>query len=134
MTAIFTGKGQFSFDQYVGKHQQAHNKLLFLEEPVAETKKVTDFLAGFCDPKLKTAIQTCMDDEQKLTNFELSQQYFKTMVENTKTRTKSPSNTREIARLESSRIRRRPRQVMMTGRLVGLQFTQGGILPRIITS
>ena len=54
-TAIFTGKGKFSFDQYVGRHQQAHNELLFLEEPVAETKKVTDFLAGIRDPKLETA-------------------------------------------------------------------------------
>ncbi len=37
-TAIFTGKGKYSFDQYVGRNQQAHNELLFLEEPVAETK------------------------------------------------------------------------------------------------
>jgi len=98
-TAIFTGKGKFSFDQYVGRHQQAHNELLFLEEPVAETKKVTDFLAGIRDPKLETAIQTCMGDEQKLTNFEVCQQYFKTIVENTKTRTKSPSDIREIAKV-----------------------------------
>jgi hypothetical protein len=54
-TTIFTGKGKFSFDQYhVGRHQHAHYELLwFLEEPVAETKKVTDFLAGICDPKLE---------------------------------------------------------------------------------
>ena len=87
-TADFTGKGKVSFDQY----QQAHNELLFLEESVVGTKKVTDFLAGICDPKLETAIQTCMGDEQKLTNFELCQQYFKIIVENTKTRTKLPSN------------------------------------------
>lgn len=98
-TALFTGKGKFSFDQYVGRHQQAHNELLFLEEPVAETKKVTDFLAGIRDAKLETAIQTCMGDEQKLTNFELCQQYFKTIVENTKTRTKSSSDVREISKV-----------------------------------
>ncbi len=98
-TALFTGKGKFSFDQYVGRHQQAHNELLFLEEPVAKTKKVTDFLAGIRDPKLETAIQTCMGDQQKLTNFELCQQYFKTIVENTKTRTKLPSNICEIAKI-----------------------------------
>ncbi len=51
-------KGKFSFDQYVGRHQQGHNELMFLEEPVAETKKVTNFLAGICDPKLETAIQS----------------------------------------------------------------------------
>ena len=98
-TSLFTGKGKFSFDQYVGRHQQAHNELLFLEEPVAETKKVTDFLAGIRDPKLETAIQSCMGDELKLTNFELCQQYFKTIVENTKTRTKSPSDVREISKV-----------------------------------
>ena len=102
-TSLFTGKGKFSFDQYVGRHQQAHNELLFLEEPVAETKKVTDFLAGIRDPKLETAIQSCMGDENKLTNFELCQQYFKTIVENTKTRTKSPLDVREISKIGSAR-------------------------------
>ncbi|KAI2500933.1 hypothetical protein MHU86_13540 [Fragilaria crotonensis] len=91
-STIVTGKEKFSFDRYVGKHQQAHNDLLFMEEPVAHTKKVTDFLAGICDPKLETNIQTCMGNEQKLTNFELCQHYFKMIVENTKTRTKLPSN------------------------------------------
>ena len=49
-TSLSTGKGKFSFDQYVGRHKQVHNELL--EEPVVETKKMTDFLAGICDPKL----------------------------------------------------------------------------------
>ncbi|KAI2502118.1 Reverse transcriptase (RNA-dependent DNA polymerase) [Fragilaria crotonensis] len=75
-TATYTGKGKFSFDQYV-----------------------TDFLAGIRDPKLETAIQGCMGDELKLTNFEVCQQYFKTIVENTKTRTKSPSDVREISKV-----------------------------------
>ena len=109
-TALFTGKGKFSFDQYVGRHQQAHNELLFLEEPVAETKKVTNFLAGIRDPKLETAIQTCMGDEQKLTNFELCQQYFKTIVENTKTRTKSPSDIREIAKVGITKDKKKAKQ------------------------
>jgi len=109
-TALFTGKGKFSFDQYVGKHQQAHNELLFLEEPVAETKKVTDFLAGIRDPKLETAIQTCMGDEQKLTDFELCQQYFKTIVENTKTRTKPPSDIREISKVGIVKDKKKAKQ------------------------
>ncbi len=101
-TALFTGKGKFSFNQYVGRHQQAHNELLFLEEPVAETKKATDFLAGICDPKL--------GNEQKLTNFELCQQYFKTIVENTKTRTKSPSDIREIVKVGIAKDKKRAKQ------------------------
>ncbi len=75
-TAVFTGKGKYSFDQYVRRHQRAHNEMFFLEEPVAETKKVTDSLARIRDPKLETAIQSCMGDELKLTNFELCLQYF----------------------------------------------------------
>jgi hypothetical protein len=98
-TSLFTGKRKFSFDQYVGRHKQVHNELLFLDEPVAETKKVTDFLAGICDPKLETAIQSCMGDELKLTNFEMCQQCFKTIVENTKMRTKLPSDVREISKV-----------------------------------
>ena len=98
-TAVFTGKGKYSFDQYVGRHQQAHNELLFLEEPVAETKKVTSFLAGIREPMLETAMQSCMGDELMLTNFELCQQYFKTIVENTKMRTKLPSDVHEISKV-----------------------------------
>jgi hypothetical protein len=109
-TALFTGKGKFSFDQYEGRHQQAQNEMLFLEEPVAETKKVADFLAGIRDPKLETAIQTCMGDEQKLTNFELCQQYFKTIVKNTKTRTKLPSDIRKIAKVEIAKDKKRAKQ------------------------
>ncbi|KAI2493496.1 hypothetical protein MHU86_21046 [Fragilaria crotonensis] len=71
-TATYTGKGKFSFDQFSGWDR---------------------------DPKLETAIQGCMGDELKLTNFEVCQQYFKTIVENTKTRTKSPSDVREISKV-----------------------------------
>jgi hypothetical protein len=39
-----------------------------------------------------------MGDELKLTNFELCQQYFKTIDENTKMRTKSPSDIREVSK------------------------------------
>ncbi len=41
----------------------------------------------------------CLGNEQKLTNFELCQQYFKTIAENTKTRAKLPSDIREIAKV-----------------------------------
>jgi hypothetical protein len=40
-----------------------------------------------------------MGDELKLTNFELCQQYVKTIVENTKMRTKLPSYVREISKV-----------------------------------
>jgi hypothetical protein len=109
-TAVFTGNGKYSFDQYVGWHQHAHNELLFLEDPVAETKKVTDFLAGIRDPKLETVIQGCMGDELKLTNFELCQQYFNTIVKNTKMLTKLPSDVHEISKVGIVKDRKKATQ------------------------
>jgi hypothetical protein len=51
-----------------------------------------------------------MGDEQKLTNFELCQQYFKTIVENTKTRTKLPSDIREISKVGITKDKKKAKQ------------------------
>jgi hypothetical protein len=39
----------YDFSTYVATHQQAHQDLLRLEEPIPENKKVPDFLAGITD-------------------------------------------------------------------------------------
>jgi hypothetical protein len=39
----------YDFSSFVAMHQDAHNELLDLDEPVPESKKVTDFLKGICD-------------------------------------------------------------------------------------
>ena len=45
--AVFTGRSSgYSFDKYIAMHQQAHNELFLLQEPLPESKKVTDFLRG----------------------------------------------------------------------------------------
>jgi hypothetical protein len=85
-SASYTGKGKFSFDQYVGRHQKAHNALLELDEPVPETKKVRDFMDGIRDPKLENALSHILGDRMKLESFEECQQYLKTVVENAKSR------------------------------------------------
>jgi len=78
-SARYSGqKRPFSFDTYVEMHQEAHNTLADLEEPVPETKKVTDFLAGITDTHLSNAKDLILGDPQKLQNFELCQQYLKT--------------------------------------------------------
>jgi hypothetical protein len=41
----------FDFFSYVGIHQQAHQDLVRLGEPVPENKKVRDFLQGINDPQ-----------------------------------------------------------------------------------
>jgi hypothetical protein len=61
-------------------HQEVHNTLVDLYEPIHETKKVTDFLAGITDARLSNAKDLILGDVQKLQNFELCQQYLKTLV------------------------------------------------------
>jgi hypothetical protein len=81
-------KRTFTFDNYVEVHQGAHNTLLDLDEPVPETKKVTDFLAGITDPRLSNAKDLILGDVQKLQNFEACQQYLKMLVYNKTTQEK----------------------------------------------
>ena len=59
----------FTFSNYVTLHQAAHNELLDLDEPVAETKKVSDFLKGIRDPTLVTAKSVVLGDPAKLDDF-----------------------------------------------------------------
>jgi hypothetical protein len=72
----------FTFSNYVTLHQAAHNELLDLDEPVAESKKVSDFLKGIRDPTLVTAKSVVLGDPAKLDDFEECQQYFSTIVSN----------------------------------------------------
>jgi len=72
----------FTFSNYVTLHQAAHNELLDLEEPVAESKKVSDFLTGIRDPALVTAKSVVLGDATKLDDFKECQQYFSTIVSN----------------------------------------------------
>jgi len=82
-SAKYSGqKRNFTFDQYVEIHQAAYNTLADLEEAVPETKKVKDFLAGIGDPRLANAKDLILGDPAKLQNFELCQQYLKTLVYN----------------------------------------------------
>ncbi len=85
-------KKTFPFARYVEIHQTAHNTLEELGEPVPETKKVTDFLAGISDPRLSNAKDTVLGDAAKLQNFEECQQYFQMLVFNKSTQVKYERN------------------------------------------
>jgi hypothetical protein len=88
-SARYSGhKKTFTFDNYVEMHQNAHNTLSELDEPVPETKKVTDFLAGITDSCLGNAKDIILGDPNRLQNFEACQQYFKTLVYNKTTQEK----------------------------------------------
>lgn len=97
--ARFSGqKRNFTFDNYVEQHQDGHNTLADLDEPVPETKKVTDFLSGITDPRLNNSKDVILGDVAKLQDFEACQQYLKTLVFNKSTQDK---HERHIAGVHS---------------------------------
>jgi hypothetical protein len=79
----------FTFASYVTLHQSAHNELMDLDEPVSESKKVTDFLKGIRDPNLNTGKSIVLGDPAKLGDFEECQQYLSTVVQNMSAQMKS---------------------------------------------
>ena len=52
----YTGQAKFPFEEFVRHHKEAHVILMDEGEPVPETKKVTDSLAGVQDSRLASAI------------------------------------------------------------------------------
>ena len=77
-TATYKGeRPNWTFAQYVAKHQAAHNELEICGEAVPETKKVTDFIHGIADPSMSTAVGIIMADQEKLSDFEKCQQFFR---------------------------------------------------------
>ena len=82
-SARYSGPRQtFRFADYINIHQRAHNELHLLEEPVAETKKVTDFLNGIRDPKLASVKLNILGNKEQMENFAECQQYLSTVVAN----------------------------------------------------
>ena len=60
-----------------------------MDEPVSESKKVTDFLKGIRDPNLNTGKSIVLGDPAKLGDFEECQQYLSTVVQNMSAQMKS---------------------------------------------
>ena len=73
---------QFTFAQYVAIHQAAHNELEDCNEPLPETKKVSDFLNGISDPSLESGITVVLSDDKYSDDFEATQQFLGTLVAN----------------------------------------------------
>jgi len=82
----------YTYDNYVSVHQEAHNELLDLDEPVPETKKVTDFLKGIQDPILAVGKTVVLGDPSKMSDFLECQQYLATIVLNTGNQAKLERN------------------------------------------
>jgi hypothetical protein len=97
----------FKFSNYVQIHQDGHNGLLELEEPVPQTNKVQDFLSGILDPKLQAGqdfLSGILDPKlqagkdiviatpQYLQNFKDCQQYLGTLVSNSSAQARDDRN------------------------------------------
>jgi hypothetical protein len=78
-------------------HQDGHNELLKLEEPIPETKKVQDFLSNIIDPKLQVRKDIVIATPQYLQDAEDCQQYLSTLVSNSLAQAKNNRNARSMA-------------------------------------
>ena len=72
----------FTFAQYVAIHQAAHNELEDCNEPMPETKKVSDFIAGISDASLESGITCILSEDRYSDNFEATLQFLGTLVAN----------------------------------------------------
>ena len=88
----------WSFQNYIQTHQLAHAELERLGEPVAESKKVTDFLAGITDARLANGKDLVLGDPAKLNDFQATQQYLATLVAN---KSVNASREREISEVHT---------------------------------
>ena len=88
----------FTYDNYVRVHQDAHNELLELNEPVPESKKVTDFLRGIQDSALQNGKDFALGDPAKMATFEACQQYLGTLILNRGIQAKSERNVSSVHR------------------------------------
>jgi hypothetical protein len=97
LTAIYKGPHRgYNFDNYVNIHQEAHNELLDLEEPVPETKKVTDFLKGIQAPELSVGKLIVLGDLKRLSDFKECQQFLGTLIQNTTVQAKAERNVSAV--------------------------------------
>lgn len=71
---------KFSFTDFVTVHQEGHNVLLECNEPVAEGKKVTDFLDRISDEKMNVAKGVVMSNETYLEDFSKTQTFMSQFV------------------------------------------------------
>jgi len=67
----------FTLDHYINTHDSSHTELSELKDPVSETKKVSDFLAGVSDPKLDMTKAHVLGIDKLNERFDDCQKYVK---------------------------------------------------------
>ena len=90
-------KRNFNFSTYVAIHQQAHQDLIRLGEPVPENKKVRDFLQGITDPQCSNIKLNILSNPTFMNNFAQTINYMASAIDMiTKN---NPNNPRQISEL-----------------------------------
>ncbi len=91
-------KRNFDFSTYVAIHQQAHQDLIRLGEPIPENKKVRDFLHGIIDPQCATIKLSVLANPTFMNNFPQAVNYMASTIDLTTKNTAAAS--REISEVQ----------------------------------
>jgi hypothetical protein len=90
----------FDFSTYVAIHQNAHQDLIRLDEPIPENKKVRDFLSGITDPNCANIKLNVLSNTAYMNDFHAMVNYVASAIDMT---TKNTSTTaRQISELNRS--------------------------------
>jgi hypothetical protein len=94
--AVYQGnKRNFDFNSYVMIHQQAHQDLIRLGEPIPENKKVRDFLHGITDPRCDNIRLNVLANKIFLNDFAQAINYISSAIDLTTKNT--TTNARQIS-------------------------------------
>ncbi len=74
-------KHNFNFSTYLTIHQQAHQDLVPLGEPVPENKKVRDFLQVITDPQCSSIKLTVLSNPTFMNNFSQTINYMASAID-----------------------------------------------------
>jgi hypothetical protein len=110
-------KRNFNFSTYVAIHQQAHQDLIRLGEPVPENKKVRDFLQGITDPQCSNITLNILSNPTFMNNFAQTINYMASAIDMiTKNNPNNPRQISELSRNNSGRGNNRGRSYRGRGR------------------
>ncbi len=103
-------KRNFNFNSYVSIHQQVHQDLIRLGEPIPVNKKVRDFLNGITDPPCSNIRLPTLANNKYMKSFLLTMNYISSAIDLVNKNTSSSSH--QISNLNSGHSRGRNQTIM----------------------
>jgi hypothetical protein len=92
----------YDFNTYVHTHQQAHQELIRLGEPISKNKKVRDFLQGITDPQCTTIKLNVLSNTALLNDFSQAINYIASAIDMV-TKNSGAVTSRQISELNTAR-------------------------------